>query len=195
MHCTKNSKQIFPEMKLRGLVFDLYIRVSGSDLYISTIGLFGISFTLKAKKKSSTRIICFYSICITASGSGFHQLLAATRRRRRKSPNLSFWACQPISINQANFGLVSPFQSTRQLWARPPFSINQATLGSSALFNQPGNIGQRMAWDCFFYLPQQLTPPSPPTSRTNGPTYPTTPFGRVASVCGLWPQCGQLKTT
>ncbi len=109
--------------------------------------------------------------CITASGSGFHQLLAPTRRRRKNHQTSNFglvsplqstrqlWARQPISINQAtlglstlfnqpgNFGLVSPFQSTRQLWACQPFSINQATLGSSAHFNQPGNIEQHMAWD------------------------------------------------
>jgi hypothetical protein len=30
---TANSKQIFPEMKLRGLVPNFHIHVSGSDLY------------------------------------------------------------------------------------------------------------------------------------------------------------------
>jgi hypothetical protein len=78
----------------------------------------------------------------------------------------NFWARQPISINQANFGLVSPFQSTRQLlgssahfnqpgnfWAHQPFSINQATLDNTWLGT------------CFFYLPQQLTPPSSPTAK------------------------------
>jgi hypothetical protein len=43
----------------------------------------------------------------------------------------NFWAHQPISINQATFGLISPFQSTRQF------------LGSSAYFNQPGNFWAR----------------------------------------------------
>ncbi len=38
MHCTENSKRIFPEMKLRGLVPNFYVHVSVSDLYISTIG-------------------------------------------------------------------------------------------------------------------------------------------------------------
>ncbi len=37
--CTKNSEQIFPEMKLRGLVPNFYIHVYGSNLYIPTIGL------------------------------------------------------------------------------------------------------------------------------------------------------------
>ncbi len=31
-HCTENSKQIFPEVKLRGLVPNSYIHVSGSEL-------------------------------------------------------------------------------------------------------------------------------------------------------------------
>jgi hypothetical protein len=42
-HCkntmTENSKQIFPEMKLRGFVPKSYIHVSVSDLYVPTIGL------------------------------------------------------------------------------------------------------------------------------------------------------------
>jgi hypothetical protein len=33
LHCTENFKQIFPEMKLRGLVPNFYIHVSVSDLY------------------------------------------------------------------------------------------------------------------------------------------------------------------
>jgi hypothetical protein len=39
MHYPENSKQIFPEMELRGLVPNFSIHVSVSDLYISTIGL------------------------------------------------------------------------------------------------------------------------------------------------------------
>jgi hypothetical protein len=38
LHCTENLKQIFPEMKLRGLVPNFYINVSVSDLLIPTIG-------------------------------------------------------------------------------------------------------------------------------------------------------------
>ncbi len=37
-HCLENSKQIFPEIKLRGLVPSFHIHVSVSDLYIPTIG-------------------------------------------------------------------------------------------------------------------------------------------------------------
>jgi hypothetical protein len=39
LHCTENLKQIFPEMKLRGLIRNFYINVSGSDLYIPMIVL------------------------------------------------------------------------------------------------------------------------------------------------------------
>ncbi len=38
MHCTENSKQIFPEMKLYSLVPNFYIYVFLSDCYIPTIG-------------------------------------------------------------------------------------------------------------------------------------------------------------
>jgi hypothetical protein len=37
MHDTENLKQIFPEIKLLGLVPNFYSDVSVSDLYISTI--------------------------------------------------------------------------------------------------------------------------------------------------------------
>jgi hypothetical protein len=36
---TENLKQIFPEMKLRGLSPNSYIHISVSDLYIPTVGL------------------------------------------------------------------------------------------------------------------------------------------------------------
>jgi hypothetical protein len=42
LHCTENSKQLFPEMKLRAavrsLISNFCIHVSVSDLYIPTIG-------------------------------------------------------------------------------------------------------------------------------------------------------------
>jgi hypothetical protein len=38
MEYTENPKQIFPEMKLRGLVPSFYIHVSVSNLYIPMIG-------------------------------------------------------------------------------------------------------------------------------------------------------------
>jgi hypothetical protein len=39
MHCTENSKKIFPEMKLCGLVPKFYLHVSVNYLYIPMIGL------------------------------------------------------------------------------------------------------------------------------------------------------------
>ncbi len=38
MHWTENSKQIFQDMKLRGLVSNFYFQVSVSDIYIPTNG-------------------------------------------------------------------------------------------------------------------------------------------------------------
>jgi hypothetical protein len=38
-HCTENPIDIFPEMKLCGLVPDSYIHVSVSNLYIPPIGV------------------------------------------------------------------------------------------------------------------------------------------------------------
>jgi hypothetical protein len=37
-HCTENSIQIFPELKLLGLVFNSYIHGSVNDLHIPRIG-------------------------------------------------------------------------------------------------------------------------------------------------------------
>jgi hypothetical protein len=39
LHCTEKLKQIFPAMKLLGLVPNFYIFVSGSNLYIPTFSL------------------------------------------------------------------------------------------------------------------------------------------------------------
>jgi hypothetical protein len=41
MHCPENLKQIFPEMKLRGLVPNFYIHVAVSDLYLSVCSKIG----------------------------------------------------------------------------------------------------------------------------------------------------------
>jgi hypothetical protein len=38
-HFTENSKQVFPEMKLHGLISNSYIHVSVSNFNIPTIGL------------------------------------------------------------------------------------------------------------------------------------------------------------
>jgi hypothetical protein len=38
MHCTENLKQVFPEMKLLGLILYFYILVSVSDVNIPTFG-------------------------------------------------------------------------------------------------------------------------------------------------------------
>ena len=52
------------------------------------------------------------------------------------------------------------------------------------------------------YLQHQLIPPPPPYLGQGGTTPPSPKprlrkhtWGMMASVCGLWPQCGQLETT
>ncbi len=104
---------------------------------------------------SPSSVFSYYTVnnCITASGSVFQQLLAAIRRRR-KSPNLSLWAQAPTSINQAtlgssahfnqpsNFGLVSPFQSTKQLWTTHGLGPVSSTCLNSCLHPPPPNQGQ-----------------------------------------------------
>jgi hypothetical protein len=93
----------------------------------------------------------------------------------------NFWARQPISINQATFGLVSPFQSTRQL------------LGPSALFNQSGNIGQHMAWNLFL-LPAS-TADSTLLPHSQGQMNPHTPpplLSMASSKAASWPRYGHL---
>ena len=91
----------------------------------------------------------------------------------------------------SHFERAHPFQSTRQLWARAPLSINQATLSERAPFSHQdknstiSTLHNTWPGTSFFYLPQQLTPPSSPTPRTNGPTYPSTPFEHGILWCGL----------
>jgi hypothetical protein len=105
----------------------------------------------------------------------------------------------------SHFERVRSFQSTKQLRARALISINQATLSACAHFNQPSNFEcvrpfqstkQHMVHNTwpgtsFFYLPQQLTPPSSPTPRTKAPTHPSSPFEHGILSCGLmasiWP--------
>jgi hypothetical protein len=94
---------------------------------------------------------------------------------------VNFWARQPISINQATFGLISQFQSTRQL------------LGSSALFNQPGNIGQHMAWNLFL-LPASTADSTllPHSQGQMDPHTPPFPLSMASSNAASWPQYGHL---
>ncbi len=71
-----------------------------------------------------------YRQCITASGSVFHQLLAATRRRIKITKPLTLSAC--AHFNQpGNFECTRPFQSTRQLCARAPLSVSKTRIQPS----------------------------------------------------------------
>ncbi len=97
--------------------------------------------------------------CITASGSVFHQLLAASRRRR-KSPNLPKGLGPPanqISNKGAPFWKGrAPQQPSDQLLNEPP--ANQVS--KMGLFKNP----PPPSWPgtSFFYLPQQLMHTPPP---------------------------------
>ncbi len=51
MHSTENSKQIFPEMKMRGLAPNSTFTYLGEINIFPPTVLFGNSFTLKAQKK------------------------------------------------------------------------------------------------------------------------------------------------
>ncbi len=171
--------------------------------------------------QSKPQITYIHRVCITASGPIFHQLLAASRRRR-KLPNLSLWAQALTSINQAtlsswahfnqlsNFELVSPFQSTKQLWAREPISINQATLSTGAHFNQPSNFerrrslqstkqlwaplgSQHMAWDLFLLPASTADSTLLPHTKDKWTHIPLHPFWAwYPPDAASWPRYGHL---
>ena len=120
-----------------------------------------------------------HTACITASGSIFHQLLAATRRRR-KSPNLS-------------------------LWAQALTSINQATLSAGAHFYQPSNFERRRSlqstkqhWTTHDLRPVFSTclnswlHPPPPHQGQMDPHTPPTLLSMVSSDAASWPRYGHL---
>jgi hypothetical protein len=70
------------------------------------------------------------------------------------------------------------------LSSRAPFSQQDKNSTISKLHNTwPGTS--------FFYLPQQLIPPSSPTPRPKAPTHPSSPFEHGILWCGLmasiWP--------
>ncbi len=93
----------------------------------------------------------------------FHQLLTATRRRR-KITNLPVWACAPLSINQATLS-ARPFQSTKQLWACAPF-------------NQLSNFERAHPFQSVrqkFYHLHTSTESFPPTPHGLGPPSSTCP--------------------
>ncbi len=62
LHCSKNLKQIFSEMKLLSLGPSFYIHVSGSDLYIPTICLFWNLIPSLNKKIDSSYLHLWYVI-------------------------------------------------------------------------------------------------------------------------------------
>jgi hypothetical protein len=118
----------------------------------------------------------------------FYQLLAATRRRRKITKPLTLRARTPFN-QPGNFGRARPFQSSKQLCARAPLSVSKTRIQPSFPLHTtwPGTS--------FFYLPQQLIQRPPSHQGQRNPHTPPPLLGMVASVCGLWPQCGHLETT
>jgi hypothetical protein len=100
--CTKNSKQIFPEMKLRGLVPNFYIHISVSDLYIPMIGLPILLYCIVDRSWEYT--------CI--SGSQIHAFTAHTNRSilRRQI----FIACLFLCTNYLKQTLAYPIVTAVQ---------------------------------------------------------------------------------
>jgi hypothetical protein len=99
-------------MKLR--VPSFYIHIIGSDLqYIPTIILFGISFTLKAKKKLTTRINCFHLMIRNFPNWNFHVghlcELSTQRQERREGQGTAAIDKSPLP-----FSLIQ--------WLSPDFS-------------------------------------------------------------------------
>ncbi len=119
------------------------------------------------------------------------------RERMCFSSTLSCNKKEEKNHQTSHFERVRPFQSTRQLWARAPISINQTTLSAHAPFSQQdknstiSTLHNTWPGTSFFYLPQQLTPPSSPTPRTKETTHPYPPFEHGILWCGLmvsiWP--------
>jgi hypothetical protein len=107
-------------------------------------------------------------ICITASGSNCHQLLAALGKRRKThhfnhqtsrgfATSITKPPVETHHFNQQTSRGYSPLQSPNLPWKPPP--INQATGGSHFLsIRQPVDNTWPGTW--LLYLPHQLTPPS-----------------------------------
>ncbi len=66
-------------MKLRGLVPKFYIQESGIDLYVPTIILFGISFTLKVKIEFDYKDYLFPALLSIPASTSFSLLLLSTK--------------------------------------------------------------------------------------------------------------------
>ena len=94
-----------------------------------------------------------------------------------------------------NFACACSFQSRKQLCVHAPLSVSKTRIQPSPYFIETFPLHTTWPETSFFYLHKQLI--LTPTSH-QGQRNPHTPpplLGVVASVCGLWPQCGHLETT
>ncbi len=140
---------------------------------------------------------CWSAVLISRN----HSITRLYYRKRKDSINPQLLALKKKEEknHRTSHLCARPFQSTKQLLARP---FNQVSNFGRAPFNQVGNMG----------MPKNPPPPSYPRApsllsvSTAGPPSPLIPrpaqthtppptLGMVASVYGLWPQCGHLETT
>ncbi len=118
------------------------------------------------------------NLCITASGSNFHQLLAAWKKRR-KSPNL-LKGLEPPAIQASNKGAPSlkgarPSWKGRALLERgAPHSNQHPPTTSTLQLDFP--LPPHMAWDLLFLPAPSADPSSLLTPRPGGDHIPLPPF-------------------
>jgi hypothetical protein len=117
------------------------------------------------------------------------QLLAL---KKKKSPNLPSLGA-PRSISKATLGMPKNHQTSHP-WARPNQSVRQLWY---YLHTSPG-LSPSTSHSLGLPPPHCLNSWSslPPLIKASRDTHTPPPIWcMVASVCGLWPQCGHLETT
>jgi hypothetical protein len=125
---------------------------------------------------------------------------------RKDSLNPQLLALKKKKNHQTSHPWARPDQSVRQLWACPKI-IKPPILGRAQI-NLSGNFGTistlhldfppppHIAWGSLLLTVSTAGPHSPPLIKASRDTHTPPPiWGMVASVCGLWPQCGHLETT
>ncbi len=125
--------------------------------------------------------------CITASGSIFHQLLAAWKKRR-KSPNL-LKGLEPPAYQVSNKG-APLLKRARPSWkGRALLKEERPTATSNFLpsphFNWTFPLHPTWPGTSFFYLHQQLIHPPSSHQGHGGTTYPSSHFEHGILWCGL----------
>ncbi len=128
-----------------------------------------------------------FTKCITASGSIFHQLLAALKKRR-KSPNLPK-GLEP-SANQVSNKGAPLLKRARPSWKGRTFLKEERPTATSNFlpsphFNWTFPLHPTWPGTSFFYLHQQMIHPPSSHQGHGGTTYPSSPFEHGILWCGL----------